>query len=134
MKRRWIAVAATTMVCMSVVALAAGKQADNGKTMPRKHLVWLVSSIGSNSVLLVRNDRSETTNLTVSAGTQVFVNGPLGQLSAAQPGMRAEFSASDGGVTRLAFFDYTPPSEAPHVEKAAKTAKAVSPARPKKSK
>jgi hypothetical protein len=136
MQERFIsAVVAVLVLGGAVSAWAGGKKNDEpDRQAPRKHLVWLVERVNADSVILARNDRSATTNLAVTAETQVFVNGPLGKLSSVQPGMRGEFTATDTAVTRLAFFDYTPPEEKASVGKPAKAPKPVNAGRNKQAK
>ncbi len=137
MKQQWMWTIVTGMVLIGVVSVPAADRKTGGadKPMVRKSVVWLVDQVKADGVALTRSDLSGTTNLVVTGETQVFVNGPLGKLTGVKPGMRAEFTITEAGaVTRLAFFDYTPPTEAPHIEKAAKPAKAQNPARNKKAK
>lgn len=137
MKQRWMWTLVTGMVLAGTFSAPAAdkKTGAPDKPMPRRSVVWLVDQVKTEGVSLTRSDLSGTTNLMVTTETQVFVNGPLGKLTGVKPGMRAEFTITDSGaVTRLAFFDYTPPTEAPHIEKAAKPAKAQNPGRNKKAK
>ena len=107
----WVAV----VLCVPAVALAR-KHGGGGKgegKKEHKHAVWLVDSVNSNSVTLAKSDRSDTTNLTVGAGTEIMVKGAVGKLADVQAGMKAEFTAAGDNCSRLAVSEYTPPPEKP---------------------